>query len=154
MWWLTWWIVALVPVKVEYVVPEWVLGQPAVVLKDTVTDQILPIFIGPAEANAIDRALKGIQPPRPQTHDLLVKILRQLHASVQQVVVTDLEEDIYFAELHLKTADGTLVVIDARPSDAIAIALRTRAPIVVEEQVFRKYRASQKSQPSKKKSNL
>ncbi len=153
MWWVTFLIFNLVPVKVAYVVPEWVLGQPAVVLKDTVGDQILPIFIGPAEAQAIDFALKGIQPARPQTHDLILKILRQLHAEVQQVVVTDLEEDIYFAELHVKTPSG-IVVIDARPSDAIAIALRAKAPIRVEEQVFRKYRESLQQGSGKKKSNL
>ncbi len=153
MWWIPWIVWSLVPVKVEYVIPEWVLGQPAVVLKDTVGDQILPIFIGSAEANAIQLALKGIQPARPQTHDLLLKILRKLHAKVTQVVVTDLEEDIYFAEIYLETPDGQRI-IDARPSDAIAIALRAQVPIAVEERVFRKYRASQQKGSSEKKSNL
>ena len=142
-------ILLLIPVKVEYVVPQWILGQAAVVLKDTTKNKILPIFIGDAEANSIDMALKGIQPGRPQTHDLILKIIKKLNAKIVRVIITDLQENIYFAEIHVQS-NGKLKVIDSRPSDAIALAVRAKVPVFVDEQVFRKYSESTIPQGKKK----
>ncbi len=129
---------SLVPVKVLYVVPEGVVGAPAVVLQDTVSHQILPIFVGPAEARAIERGLHGDRIPRPLTHDLLLLAIQALGGRVQQVVITDLKRGVYYAEIWLQQRDRRLK-LDARPSDAIALALRANAPIFVREQVFQKY---------------
>lgn len=122
-------------VEVSFVTPEWMTGAPAVVLTDTVKDRILPIFIGEAEARAIEWALMGIEPPRPMTHDLMVKILKKFRMEVEKVVITNLEDNTYFAELYLKQGNRRKVM-DSRPSDAIAIALRVNAPVFVIEDVF------------------
>jgi hypothetical protein len=122
-------------VDVSFVTPEWMTGAPAVVLTDTARDRILPIFIGEAEARSIQWALEGIEPPRPMTHDLLVRILKKFGMKVEKVVITNLEDNTYFAELYLKQGRKRKIM-DSRPSDAIAIALRVRAPVFVIEDVF------------------
>ena len=88
-------------------------------------------------ANGIAIALQGVTPPRPLTHDLFLNVLGDLRASLKRIVVTDLRDDIFYAQLHLE-AGGTPRTIDARPSDAIALALRARVPILVEDRVFEK----------------
>jgi len=122
-------------VEVSFVTPEWMTGAPAVVLTDTVKDRILPIFIGITEARSIEWALQGIEPPRPMTHDLMVKILKKFGMRVEKVVITNLEDNTYFAELYLKQGKKKKIM-DSRPSDAIAIALRVNAPVYVMEEVF------------------
>jgi len=122
-------------VEVSFVTPEWMTGAPAVVLTDTVEDRILPIFIGEAEARSIEWALTGIVPPRPMTHDLMVKILEKFGMEVEKVVITNLEDNTYFAEIYMKQGKKRKVM-DSRPSDAIAIALRVNAPVFVIEDVF------------------
>lgn len=94
--------------------------------------RVLPILIGGPEASAIHSAMEGIAPPRPLTHDLLVTVLQTLGASLERVVITEVREHTFFAELHLRTASGESVV-SCRPSDAIAIAVRTSTPIFAEE---------------------
>ncbi|MGJ8503493.1 bifunctional nuclease family protein, partial [Glaesserella parasuis] len=89
---------------------------------------VLPVWIGPPEAMSILVALEGAATPRPLAHDLMVVMLRQLSASVERVQVTRLTEGTFYAEIHLRTPQGPLI-IDARPSDAIALAARTDAPI-------------------------
>lgn len=96
---------------------------------------VLPVWIGPQEAMSILVALEGAATPRPLAHDLMVVMLRQLSASVERVQVTRLTEGTFYAEIHLRTPQGPLI-IDARPSDAIALAARTDAPIAVAEAVF------------------
>ena len=108
--------------------------NPVVLLVDTAETLALPIWIGTAEAQSIALELQGVRMPRPMTHDLIRAILAQLTESVNRIVVTDIQNGTYFAEIHLKN-NGTDVVIDSRPSDAIALALRTEAPIYVEEKV-------------------
>ncbi|HEX9247737.1 MAG TPA: bifunctional nuclease family protein [bacterium] len=108
--------------------------NPVVLLVDTAETLALPIWIGTAEAQSIALELQGVRMPRPMTHDLIRAILAQLTVSVNRIVVTDIQNGTYFAEIHLKN-NGTDVVIDSRPSDAIALALRTEAPIYVEEKV-------------------
>ncbi len=109
-------------------------SNPLVLLVDMDETIALPIWIGQAEAMAIALRLQNVQPPRPMTHDLLSAVIRQLQATVTRVVVSDVRDATYFAEIHL-TRDGQALVVDSRPSDAIAIALRTDAPIFVDDKV-------------------
>jgi bifunctional DNase/RNase len=108
--------------------------NPVVLLVDQAETLALPIWIGTPEAQSIALELQGVRMPRPMTHDLIRQILGQLSVSVSRIVVTDIQNGTYFAEIHLKS-NGNDVVIDSRPSDAIALALRTEAPIFVEEKV-------------------
>jgi uncharacterized protein len=110
---------------------------PLVLLQGKRDGRPLALAIGPFEANGIAIALQGLTPPRPLTHDLFLNVLGDLRASLRRVVVTDLRDDIFYAQLHLD-ARGTQLTIDSRPSDAIALALRAKVPILVEDRVFDK----------------
>lgn len=112
-------------------------NTPIVILKDLEDNDALPIWIGLLEASSIATAIENIQTPRPMTHDLLKNILDKLKAEVVKIEVNDLKENTFYAVLHLK-AKGEKFTIDSRPSDAIAIALRTGAPIFVEESVIKR----------------
>jgi len=110
-------------------------NNPIVLLKETAgRGRVLPIFIGGPEATAIALALDGVETPRPMTHDLLVTLLGELGARLERIVVTDLQEGTFFADLHLQTPTGPKVV-SSRPSDAIALAVRVGAPLFAEEHV-------------------
>jgi len=113
---------------------------PIVILKDTESQYFLPIWIGVFEANAIALRIEGVEPLRPMTHDLLRSTLEQLGARVQKIVISDLKENTFFALIHL-LRDESSMAIDARPSDAIALALRTAAPIFVLRSVMEKAQA-------------
>ena len=114
----------LVGVRVE--IPA---NTPMVLLREQEgRHRLLPIYIGSPEASAIHYALEGIEPPRPFTHDLFLITLEQLGASLDSITVTEMRDRTFFAELHLSTADGAKV-ISARPSDAIALAVRCGAPL-------------------------
>ena len=110
-------------------------NTPIVLLKDLDAKDVLPIWIGLLEASSIATALENIQTPRPMTHDLLKNILDNLDAKVIRIEVNDLKDNTYYALLHLEVNKKRFTV-DARPSDAIAIAIRTEAPIFVEESVI------------------
>lgn len=97
----------------------------------------LPIWVGRAEGNAINFALEGIIPPRPMTHDLIKNILNTLMIKIDRVVVTDLRNNTYYANIFLNVK-GTEIAVDSRPSDAIALATRVDAPIFVAEDVIKK----------------
>lgn len=97
--------------------------------------RLLPIYIGTAEASAIHYALEGVVPPRPLTHDLMVGVLGELGTTIDRVVVTEIRDRTYFAELHLATPTGERV-ISSRPSDAIALAVRCAAPILASEELM------------------
>ena len=112
-----------------------VTNTPIVILRDKEGQKVLPIWVGMFEANAIALQIENIATPRPMTHDLLRNVIQDLKASVQKVVVCDLQENTFYALIYL-TLNGDTLTIDARPSDAIALALRTRAPIFVEETVI------------------
>jgi bifunctional DNase/RNase len=114
---------------------------PIVILRDTESQLFLPIWIGVFEANAIALRIEGVEPPRPLTHDLLRLVLDQLGATVEKIVISDLRESTFFAMLHLRHGDRS-VTVDARPSDAIALALRTDAPIFVLRSVLDKAQAA------------
>lgn len=105
-----------------------------VILKETSGRRALPIMIGPHEAKAIELVLAGLQVPRPMTHDLIRNILVEIGVRVRQIVVTELRDRTYYAVITVER-NGTVLDIDARPSDAIALALRCEAPIFVEDAV-------------------
>lgn len=115
---------------------------PIVILRDTQSQLFLPIWIGVFEANAIALRIEGVEPPRPMTHDLLRLMLEQLGARVEKIVISDLKESTFFAVIHVQQ-DGRNVGIDARPSDAIALALRVDAPIFVLRGVLDKAQAAE-----------
>lgn len=111
--------------------------QRVVVLKEKDADRYLPIWIGSNEADAIVIQLQSVSVPRPQTHDLLKSIILELGAKVTKIVVTDLADDVFYARI-LIDYDGRHVEVDSRPSDAIALAVRLKTPIFVEEAVLEK----------------
>ena len=124
--------VELVGVRVE--LPA---NQPIVLLRERSGNRYLPIWIGAPEATAIAFALQGVETPRPLTHDLFVETLVALGVTLEAVHVTQLDAGTYFAELHLRTEDGELVVVSARPSDSIALAARMDdVPIRVVDEVM------------------
>ena len=111
--------------------------QRVVILKEKNSDRYLPIWIGPAEADAIAGKLQDLSVPRPLTHDLLRTVIDTLGASVKHILVNDLQNDTFFAKISLQT-NGTSQEIDCRPSDAVALAVRAQVPIFVEEAVLDK----------------
>ncbi|GBD10489.1 hypothetical protein HRbin23_00132 [bacterium HR23] len=111
--------------------------QRVVILKEKGAERYLPIWIGPAEADSIAIKLQDVQVPRPLTHDLVRNIIHALGARVQYIVVNDLKDDTFYAKIVLEV-DGKTLDIDARPSDAITIAVRVNAPIYAEEAVLEK----------------
>jgi uncharacterized protein len=112
-----------------------ITNNPIVILKDKDGDRVLPIWVGMFEANAIALQIENVSTPRPMTHDLLRNIIGDLEGHVDRIVVSDLKDNTFYAVIHL-TVRGERVAVDARPSDAIALALRTRSPILVEEAVI------------------
>ncbi|UCB43962.1 MAG: bifunctional nuclease family protein [Dehalococcoidales bacterium] len=111
--------------------------QRVVILKEKMTDRYLPIWIGAAEADAIAVKLQGVNVPRPMTHDLLNTIVDALGASVNSIIVSDLQNDTFYAKVVLNV-DGGQMEVDSRPSDAIALAVRVDVPIYAEEGVLDK----------------
>ena len=111
--------------------------QRVVILKEKMAGRYLPIWIGPAEADAIAVKLQGITAPRPLTHDLLHSVIDTLGATVNAIIVSDLKNDTFYAKVILNV-DGGQMEVDSRPSDALALAVRAEAPIYVEETVLDK----------------
>lgn len=111
-------------------------GEQVIVLKEKNGKRLLPIVIGILEATAIKMEISGYQPPRPLTHDLLNSTLRQLQATLKQIVVVKLEQNIFYAKLVVEASSGKVVEIDARPSDSIALAVRSKSPIYVARSVL------------------
>ena len=108
-----------------------------IVLRERDGDRQFPIMIGITEALAIDRRLKGIQTPRPLTHDLMANIIEELDADLEKIVISELRDHTFYAKLIVRR-DGNLLEIDSRPSDAIALGVTSQTPIFVEEEVLRK----------------
>ncbi len=111
-------------------------NTPVVLLKDQSSDKVVPIWIGTPEATAIAIALQQREFPRPLTHDLLQSVLETLGGELDMVVIDHIEDSTYFATLVVRDREGEVHEIDARPSDSIALALRTGSPIYVAEEVF------------------
>ncbi len=112
-----------------------ITNMPIIILRDKDGQKVLPIWVGIFEANAIALQIENVATPRPMTHDLLKNVITDLDGQVQKVVVCDLKDNTFYALIHI-TVDGHSVAVDARPSDAIALALRAKAPIFVEESVI------------------
>jgi bifunctional DNase/RNase len=112
-----------------------ITNMPIIILRDAAGERVLPIWVGIFEANAIALQIENIATPRPMTHDLLRNVIQDLKAAVEKIVVCDLKENTFYALIYLRIGDN-LVAIDARPSDAIALAIRVRAPIFVEDGVM------------------
>ena len=126
-----------IEMKIKGLVVDPISKMPIVVLENPATDQILPIWIGVFEANAIALTIENIPTPRPMTHDLIKSVLLRLKIEVDRVVVTDVRNNTFYANIHCRH-EGRELVIDSRPSDAIALALRMRSPIYVDEEVVRR----------------
>ena len=127
----------LIRMTVRGIALDPITNMPIIILKDMEEKRALPIWVGIFEANAIALELEKIATPRPMTHDLIKNILDGLGATVQQIVVNDLKDNTFFAVIEV-SYNGNTVNIDARPSDAIALALRVNAPIFVTEKVVSK----------------
>lgn len=124
-----------------------ITNMPIVVLRDQEGQRILPIWVGVFEANAIALQIENVQTPRPMTHDLLKNVIGDLAARVERIVVCGLKENTFYATIHLNAVAGPIAV-DARPSDAIALALRTGSPIFVEESVIQSAKSVEMSKDS------
>jgi Uncharacterized conserved protein, COG1259 len=125
--------------------------MPIVVLKAKDDDEtILPIWIGIFEADSILRQLQNVEPPRPMTYELMKNVITQMGGVVDKVVINDLRDSTYYAEVHILQGNNRLI-IDSRPSDAINIALRFSAPIFVEESVLEKSRVPKPEEDEEKK---
>jgi len=125
----------MVEMKVEGLTLDPLTNMPIIILKDLAGDKALPIWVGYFEANAIALEIEKINTPRPMTHDLLNNIISSLQAKVKHILVTDLKDNTFFAEISV-IQNGSDMTIDSRPSDAIALALRSKSPIFVEEKVI------------------
>ena len=124
-----------------------ITNMPIIILRDQEGQRVLPIWVGVFEANAIALQIENVQTPRPMTHDLLKNIINDLHAHVQRIVDCALKENTFYATIHITVGDQALAV-DARPSDAIALALRTQSPIFVEEAVIQNARSVESGKES------
>jgi uncharacterized protein len=131
-----------VEMKIRGLMMDPVSNMPIVILRDSSGDQILPIWVGVYEANAIALEIEKVTTPRPMTHDLIKNILLGLNTGIRKVVVSELKDDTFFAVLWLER-EGEMIAVDSRPSDAMALALRLDCPIYVEEQVLKTSKAAQ-----------
>ncbi len=108
-----------------------------IVLKEKNGERLLPIVIGLAEASAIKLKISGFEPTRPLTHDLLYTTIKYLEANIEKIIIDKLEESTFHAKIVLKSSSGNEKIIDARPSDSIALAVRAHAPIFVEDEIIK-----------------
>jgi bifunctional DNase/RNase len=123
-----------------------ITNMPIIVLRETEGERVLPIWVGVFEANAIALQIESVQTPRPMTHDLLKSVIDELGGRLERIVVSELKDNTFYATLRLRSEHGTLTV-DARPSDAIALALRSGARIFVEEAVIQNARSLDEPSP-------
>ena len=126
-----------IEVKIRALMMDPNSGTPIIILKDVSSDTMLPIWVGAYEANAIALEIEKIAPQRPMTHDLLRNLIIEMGAHVERVVVTDLRDNTFFAVIEMSTNEGTTLMLDSRPSDAIALALRADCPIFVDVDVIK-----------------
>ncbi len=126
----------LIQVKIQKLGLDPNSGQPVVFLADADEERVLPIWIGPCEANALNTELEGTKPPRPLTHDLTERIIQALKGKIQRVIITRVKDGIYYATLVIDK-EGSLLEVDARPSDSIVLARKSKAAIFVAKDLFR-----------------
>ena len=122
--------------KIRGLMMDPVTNMPIVILKDSCSTHVLPIWVGIYEANAIALEIEKVSTPRPMTHDLIKTLLVGLEAGVQKVVVNELKDDTFFAVIWVQR-NGELISVDSRPSDALALALRLDCPIFVDDSVLK-----------------
>jgi bifunctional DNase/RNase len=142
-----------VEMKIRGLMMDPITNMPIVILKEACGGGILPIWVGVYEANAIALEIEKVVTPRPMTHDLLKNVLVGLDACVRKVVVTNIKEDTFYAVIWLER-NGTLVSIDSRPSDALALALRIDCPIYVEDEVLKTSKSKDGAQDRLKDEDL
>lgn len=123
--------------KIKGLMIDPITNMPIIILRDPVSSAVLPIWVGIFEANAIALQIEKIVTPRPMTHDLLKSMIANMSATVEKIVITDLKDNTFYAIIFLNH-EGKLLPIDSRPSDAIALALRTGSPIFVNTEVIEK----------------
>jgi bifunctional DNase/RNase len=126
-----------IEVKIRALMMDPNSGTPIIILKDINSETMLPIWVGAYEANAIALEIEKIAPQRPMTHDLLRNLIVEMGVRVERVVVTELRDNTFFAVIEMRTGEGTKLMLDSRPSDAIALALRADCPIFVDMEVIR-----------------
>ena len=124
-----------IEMTIKSLVIDPITNMPIVILRDQEGQKVLPIWVGIFEANAIALQIENVATPRPMTHDLLRNVISDLNAAVDKIVVSDLQDNTFYALIHLRV-NGEEIAVDARPSDAIALALRVKAPIFVEDTVI------------------
>ena len=134
-----------IEMKIRGLMLDPITNVPIVILKGSDGNTLLPIWVGVYEANAIALEIEKVATSRPMTHDLLRNILQGLGCSVRKVVVNQLKDDTFFAIIWL-VQDGNLISVDSRPSDALALALRTDSPIYVDEEVIKNSKATSSKQ--------
>ena len=125
-----------IEMKIKGLVIDPISKMPIVVLQDLKNERLLPIWIGVFEANAISLKMENISTPRPMTHDLVKNFLQKLDISIEKIVVNDVRDNTFYANIHFIHGDS-IITLDSRTSDAIALSLRMNAPIFVEEEVVR-----------------
>jgi hypothetical protein len=135
-----------VEVRIRGLMMDPATNMPIVVLKDVASDTVMPIWVGIFEANAILIEIEKVSAPRPMTHDLTKNLIHHLNAQLERVVINELKNDTFIASLWLRQG-GEPVMVDARPSDAIALALRADCPIFVSEDVMKAARLNVNGQP-------
>lgn len=126
----------LIEVKIGALIMDPNTNTPIVVLKGIDSETVLPIWVGAFEANAIALEIEKVVPQRPMTHDLLRNVIIECNLSAKSVIITDLQDNTFYARIELKDKNDEAVMLDARPSDAIALALRLDCPIFVEQKVI------------------
>jgi len=128
-------VAEMLEVRVAHLGLDRTTNTPVVILQEKEGERVLPIWIGPAEASAIAMELAGVKFSRPLTHDLLKQVIVGLGADLRKVIITQVKDNTYYAEMHIYRGDA-VIQIDARPSDSIAVALRLRAPIFTSENLL------------------
>jgi uncharacterized protein len=135
-----------IEVRIRGLMMDPATNMPIVVLKDVGSETVMPIWVGIFEANAIAIEIEKVAAPRPMTHDLTRNIMRYMNSELERIVITELRDDTFFAILWIRH-DGELMTVDARPSDAIALALRSDCPIFVSEQVMQSAKLNMSGPP-------
>ena len=125
----------LIEMFIKGLIIDPVTNMPIVILRDDDGQRALPIWVGPVEANAIALQIENVEPPRPMTHDLLRNVLQDMGGTLKRVIISDLKEGTFYAYLEIERAGETLF-FDARPSDALALSMRTKAPVFVDVKVL------------------
>lgn len=129
-------LLIMIEMKVMGIALDTRTGSPIVVLHDKNNRKALPIWIGSAEASAIIRKIENLTVSRPMTHDLIIDIIQKTNHTLDRIEINDVEKETYYANIYLKNNSGEEIVIDARPSDAIAVAIRIDAPIFISAKVL------------------